>query len=109
MTIKFKGPGLTHHEQHRFPPKVPFRFEDPDAEPYFLAAGWAEETDEEPIHTYTQGEVDVDPMTTLPTGGYVLPDLAQARLDAHDGSPPPPKHELAFKASLIQPEAEGAA
>ena len=49
-------------------PGVPVAFEDKDAAPYFIAAGWAEATDEAPVHVYPIGEIDIDPMTTHADG-----------------------------------------
>lgn len=58
-------------------PGVVLAFEDPDAEPYFVAMGWAEQTDAEPVMTYTQDEVSVDPLArSAETGKYVLPERA---------------------------------
>jgi hypothetical protein len=65
MTIKFKDPvkhGVPVHNE--FLPGIPLAFEDPDTEPYFIGAGWAETTNENPLKTYSQDEVSVEPDTT---------------------------------------------
>jgi len=58
MAVKFSS--VTLHGKERFLPDIPLAFEDPDAEPYFIACGWAEKTTEEPKYTYSQDEVSVD-------------------------------------------------
>lgn len=96
------------HGRIQFIPGVAVAFEDADAVPYFVAAGWAEASDEEPKHTYPLGEVDVDPLTrSAETGQFVQPDVAEAHLAEHDGNPPPPAHEAKFKPGVIAPAAEG--
>lgn len=55
-------------------PGVVLAFEDPDAEPYFVAMGWAEASSDTPVMTYSAEEVSVDPMARVAeTGQYVLP------------------------------------
>ncbi len=61
MTIKFNQ--TVRHGRLEFNPDVPLAFEDKDAEPYFIAAGWAEETKSKPARTYAQDEVPIDPAT----------------------------------------------
>lgn len=61
QAVIFKS--LTKHGTLTFLPSVPLAFEDEDAAPYFMKAGWAEATDQEPLHTYLLGEVDIDPLT----------------------------------------------
>lgn len=56
------------HGRHHFLPGVPLAFEDADAAPYFIGAGWADESDQEPVHTYPAGEVDIDPDTVFADG-----------------------------------------
>lgn len=56
------------HGKSQFFPGVPVAFEDEDAAPYFLAAGWADETDQSPLHTYSKGEIDIDPETVFGSG-----------------------------------------
>lgn len=95
------------HGRVQFLPGVAVAFEDADAEPYFIAAGWADETKDEPVHTYGLGEVDADPLTRFgETGKFVQPELAQAHLDAHDGEAALPAHETAFQSGLIAPAQE---
>ncbi|WP_293875551.1 hypothetical protein [Sphingomonas sp. UBA978] len=66
MAIKFTSP--TKHGATTFVPSVALAFEDKDAEPYFIAAGFAEATDDEPVMTYPVGEVDIDPETVFGDG-----------------------------------------
>lgn len=65
-----------------FHPGVVYAFEDPDAAPYFLACGWAEEVDAEPAVTFSLGELDIDPCTIFGDGPnkwkFVMPDRAAA-------------------------------
>ncbi len=68
MAIKFTTAGVVKHGKHSFAPGVPYAFEDADAEPYFIAAGWAERTKEPSVHTFTLGEVDIDPATVFGGG-----------------------------------------
>jgi hypothetical protein len=56
---------------------VPVAFEDADAAPYFVACGWAADTDEAPVHTYGQGEVDIDLETRQNGTGLLVKDLMQ--------------------------------
>lgn len=53
-------------------PGVPLAFEDPDAGPFLVALGIAEESDLEPPYTYSQAEVDFDPRTTA---GHPIGDI----------------------------------
>ena len=71
MTIVFHG--RTKHGPLDLLPGVPVAFEDVDAAPYFIAAGWAVETDEDPVVTYDIGTIDIDPDTVFAeTGKRVL-------------------------------------
>lgn len=56
------------HDRTRLMPGVALAFEDPDAEGYFVAAGWAEATKKDPVHTYSKDEIVVDPATTHADG-----------------------------------------
>lgn len=82
MAIKFKE--LIRHGREQLVPGIALGFEDPDAEPYFLAVGWAEETDEEPVRVYSQEEIDIDPLTVYgdegPKRGQVV--LTSSRKEA---------------------------
>lgn len=82
MAIKFTTPGVVKHGKLSFAPGVAYAFEDPDAEPYFIAAGWAAKTKEAPVHTFTLGEIDIDPATVFGSGDKkgqpVLPAKAEA-------------------------------
>lgn len=66
MAIKFKS--LTRHGSLAFSPLLATAFEDDRAEDYFVAAGWAERTDEPPLVTYPVGSVEVDPSTVFADG-----------------------------------------
>ena len=68
MTIKFTG--RTLHQQHEFLPGPALAFEGERVEEYFINAGWAEETDDEPARTYSEDECSVDPETTFGTAGH---------------------------------------
>lgn len=68
MTIKFTG--AVKHQQFEFLPGSPLAFEGDRVEEYFLSAGWAEETDDEPVRTFSAEEVTVDPETVFGTVGH---------------------------------------
>ena len=104
MAIEFNQP--VKHGRQQFIPGVSVAFDDPDAEPYFIAAGWASPTTVTPLFTYTEASVQVDPLTRFPSGGFVQPDVAQAHIDFHGGNPPLPAHETEFTSGLIAPAAE---
>jgi hypothetical protein len=71
MPIKFKD--RTKHDRLDIMPGVSVAFEDDRAEEYFIAAEMAEETDDEPVVTYPEGSVTIDPETTrADTGARVL-------------------------------------
>ena len=67
--VKFRSP--TKHGSQLFVPGVALGFEDPDAAPYFIAAGFADPTDDEPVMTYPEGLVSVDPETVFGSGDRV--------------------------------------
>lgn len=92
MSIVFKEPangGRILHDRLEFFPGLSLAFDDPDAEPYFIAAGWAETTTKKPVRTYTQEEVSIDPATVHGDGPMkgqpVLPDAAKAAGDKDNG------------------------
>lgn len=63
------------HGRLQLIPTVPLAFQDERAEEFFVAAGWAEATDQEPIHTYPAGSVAIDPDTVFAgTNQKVLTD-----------------------------------
>ena len=72
------------HDRLDFLPTVPLAFEDPDAAPFFLALGVAEESELEPVVTYGIGEIDIHPLTVWNNLGdprhrhYVMPERAAA-------------------------------
>jgi hypothetical protein len=71
MAIKFTSP--VKHGRHQFIPGVPLAFDDARAEEYFVAAGWAEATQDDAVHTYPEGSVEIDPETVFSgTGQKVL-------------------------------------
>jgi hypothetical protein len=79
---------LVRHGRIMLMPGSPVAFEDPDAESYFVACGWGEVTAAEPVYTYSQDEVSVDPLTRFgDSGKYVLPDRAEAALKAGGTEP----------------------
>lgn len=61
--IKFRFP--VKHGTLQFIPNVALAFEDKDAAPYFIAAGFADETDDDPVMTYPQDSVSIDPETVF--------------------------------------------
>lgn len=58
MAIKFTA--AAKHGTVQFVPGVALAFEDPDAEDYFIEAGWAEATSDEPVHTYDAATVSIE-------------------------------------------------
>lgn len=71
----------TLHGKCELMPGVPYGFEDEDAEPYFLALGWAEKTKDEPVRVYSKGEIDIDPLTIRASDGkHVMPERAKAEI-----------------------------
>lgn len=63
------------HNGITFAPTIATRFEDPDAAPYFVKCGWAEFTGSEPVMTYEQGLVDIDPETINNATGLKIADV----------------------------------
>lgn len=97
MTIKFNQ--AVKHGIHQFIPGVAVSV--PGAEEYFIAAGWAETTDDESVFTYE--DVIVDPRTRFSeTGHYVLPEVAQADIQERGEEAPTPQ-EISFRAGLVEP------
>lgn len=47
---------------------VAYEFENPDHAEYFKAAGWAADTDLEPVMTIGADEIHIDPETTFGSG-----------------------------------------
>jgi hypothetical protein len=79
MALKFHK--RTLHGKFEMLPGVAYGFEDEDAEPYFLALGWAESTTDAPARTYAIGEIDIDPLTIRASDGkHVLPERAATEL-----------------------------
>ena len=66
MAIKFNQP--VKHGRHLFTPGATVSFKDKDAEAYFKAAGWATASRAKVQHTYSAGEVEIDPETVFATG-----------------------------------------
>lgn len=56
------------HGRCDFHPTIVYGFEDPDAAPYFKAAGWAKDSKDEVQVVITLGEVDIDPDTVFADG-----------------------------------------
>lgn len=61
MAIKFNQ--NVKHGRFEFMADQVLAFDDKDAEPYFIAAGWAESSSKKPARTYAADEVDIDPAT----------------------------------------------
>lgn len=59
---------VSHSGVSFIPNKVVYGFEDPDAAPYFVAAGWAEDSPEDPDITVPSGVIEIDPETVFATG-----------------------------------------
>lgn len=66
MAVIFNQP--VKHDRLQFFPDVPIAFEDPNADTYFVNAGWAALTDDEPVHTYSADEVVIDVETVHAAG-----------------------------------------
>jgi hypothetical protein len=68
--ITFKEPGGVKHGRFHFLQHVSYGFEDPDAAPYFIAAGWADEAPAgtSPAQVISIDEIDIDPETIFRTG-----------------------------------------
>ena len=66
MAVKFLS--STKHGTQMFVPGVALAFDDPRAEDYFVAAGFAEMTKEKPAMTYLEGTVEIDPATVFADG-----------------------------------------
>lgn len=95
MAVKFKEVAL--HGKNRFLPNHAYGFEDKDAEPFFIAAGWAEPTKDEPEYVFPLGEVDIDPATIHNDSGLLMSDVVK------HGSP-----EKAQEAGAVRPNSAGA-
>lgn len=67
-SLIFKGPGVTKQGAAQIPPSLPVAFEDPDAAPFFVKVGWADESTLDPVITYSQEEVSIDPETVYGSG-----------------------------------------
>ena len=80
MAMKFSERVL--HDRIELLPGLSLAFEDPDAEPYFIACGWGSPTDEEPVRTYSQEEVSVDADNTRHNDtGVMVRDLIEHKGD----------------------------
>jgi hypothetical protein len=66
MAVKFNQ--TVRHGTMQFAKGSVIAFEDRDAEPYFIAAGWAEPSTAAPAITYDIGAVDIDPETVFGDG-----------------------------------------
>lgn len=58
------------HGTLHFLPGIAFAFEDPDAAPYFIAAGYADDTGDPPQRVFALGEIDIDPATVFGGGEH---------------------------------------
>ena len=70
MAVKFKGP--TRHGVNTFVPDVSLAFDDTNAEAYFVAAGFADQTSDAPVMTYPEGTVEIDPDTVQAGTGKLV-------------------------------------
>ncbi len=70
MAIVFSG--VTKHGTLQFAPGVVYSFEDKDAEPYFVACGWASYSDDPVTVPVDIGQVDIDPETIMHKDGQTL-------------------------------------
>lgn len=72
------------HGRLDFHPGVVYGFEDPDAVPYFKAAGVAKASTKDADVEITIGELDIDPLTIWGTGDdrgkFVMPERAADHL-----------------------------
>lgn len=66
MAVKFNS--TTKHSGLVLLPGVSLAFDDDRAEEFFVAAGWAETTDEAPVHVYPVGSVEIAPETVFADG-----------------------------------------
>lgn len=90
MTTSCQFGGLTKHGRLAFAPHTTYSFEDPDAVPYFVAMGWAEEvpTPQDAVIIGLDA-IDIDPLTVFGDGPrkgqYVMPERAKAALASREG------------------------
>lgn len=71
MAVEFNQ--VVKHGRIQFFPGVSVAFEDPRADAYFTTLGWASESSETPVHTYSADEVAIDPETRVAeTGALVI-------------------------------------
>lgn len=71
MAIEFNQ--VVKHGRIQFFPGVSVAFDDPRADAYFTTLGWASESSNPPVHTYSAEEVEIDPETRVAqTGALVL-------------------------------------
>ncbi len=66
MTLVFNQP--VKHGAQQFLPGVPVGFEDPDAEAYFVNAGWASVSADEPVFIYDAEAVAIDTQAVFGDG-----------------------------------------
>jgi hypothetical protein len=87
MAVYFKPElGVIKQDRLLLAPSVSTAFNDEHAEDYFIAMGWATETNDEPTVTYPEGSVTVDPKVVFGSGEkkgqFVMPELAKAADEA---------------------------
>jgi len=80
MAIMFNQPVL--HDRLQFIPGVSVAI--PGAEHYFVAAGWASETDKPPVFTYEGVTYDTSTVISE-TGQHVLPEEAPSESENLNG------------------------
>lgn len=81
MAIEFNS--LTRHGTREFLPNVALAFP-ADVEDFFIKAGFAKQTDAEPVHTYEEGEVEFDPETRNNVDGKLVVDNVEAPLTVNN-------------------------
>ena len=59
---------MVKHARFAFTPGPVYGFEDPDAVPYFVALGWAEETEDDADFAIPGADFDIDPETIFGDG-----------------------------------------
>lgn len=77
MAVKFKE--TVKHQGIALAAGISTSFEAKRADDYFIAAGWAEATDEEPVIHYSQDQISIDAKTVhAQTTKRVLADEKEA-------------------------------
>lgn len=75
MTVQFNQRVL--HGRIEFLPGVVVAFEDTNGDAYFINAGWAVATTDDPVRTYSFDEVSIDVTTRVAGTGALLIEGAE--------------------------------